>query len=370
MTQARSTQISLQDTTYYHCISRCVRRAFLCGNDKYSGKSFEHRRLWLVERIRLVNQVFAIDTCAYAVMSNHYHLVLKVDESSAKGWSNEEVVKRWTTLYKAPVLVNRWLVGEKKTVAENKAALAIISLWRERLTDISWFMRNINEYIARQANKEERCKGRFWEGRFKSQALLDEKAVLSCMAYVDLNPLRAGMVNTVEDSKFTSVYERIHSKASEGDVNNEEENANEADGEFKPDINQKYFSKSRLTKQNFLGFLGNYREVCPQAQSNSQLQSNSQYSTQSAVGIEFSLLDYLELLDTLGRVVRPDKTGFIAPCSSNILDVLNMNTDEWKAMSSFFGSRFCCAVGTVVELEHYAKHTERSWVSGKRAMNC
>jgi hypothetical protein len=256
------------------------------------------------------------------------------------------------------------------TLAEKKAALAIISLWRERLTDISWFMRNINEYIARQANKEEQCKGRFWQGRFKSQALLDEKAVLSCMAYVDLNPLRAGMANRVEDSEFTSVYERIHSKACEGDVNNEEEKYYEVYGKHKPDISKKTLSNVRLTKPNFLGFLGNYRGVCPQAQPYFQPQSNNKCIPRLTTGIEFSLLDYLELLDTLGRVVRPDKKGFIAPCSIKILDVLNMNTDEWKAMSSFFGSRFCCAVGKVAELEHYANHTQRSWVSGKRAMNC
>ena len=53
--------------------------------------------------------------------------------------------------------------------------------WHERLYDIGWFMRGVNETIARMANEEENCKGRFWEGRYKSQALLDETAVLSCM---------------------------------------------------------------------------------------------------------------------------------------------------------------------------------------------
>ena len=60
-----------------------------------------------------------------------------------------------------------------------------VELWRKNLGDISWFIRGLNEYIARMAKKEGSCTGRFWEGRFKSQALLDEKALLSCMAYMD-----------------------------------------------------------------------------------------------------------------------------------------------------------------------------------------
>ncbi|OUL57932.1 transposase [Pseudoalteromonas ulvae] len=90
MAQARRSLIDLDSTPYYHCISRCVRRAFLAGFDKYSGQNFEHRRAWLVERFKLLSQVFAIDIAAYAVMSNHYHLVLRVDRDRASNWSKDE----------------------------------------------------------------------------------------------------------------------------------------------------------------------------------------------------------------------------------------------------------------------------------------
>ena len=330
MTQARSTQISLQDTAYYHCISRCVRRAFLCGEDSYSGKSFEHRRVWIVERMRLLSQVFAIDVCAYAIMSNHYHLVLHVDTATAKSWSDEEVAQRWTALYKAPMLVTRWLKGELKSKAEARKTLELIDEWRDRLTDISWFMRNLNEFVAREANKEEGCKGRFWEGRFKSQALLDEKALLSCMAYVDLNPVRADMAQSVEESEFTSIYERIHSVACEQDK-----------GKGEIDV---------LPRKGLAGFLGHERELQP------------------CFGVEFSLLDYLALVEELGRVIRPNKRGYIRLSSHTLLERLDINTEEWLRLSESFGSKFRCAVGSLKELESYALHTKRAWVSGKSLM--
>jgi REP element-mobilizing transposase RayT len=330
MTQARSTQVSLQDTAHYHCISRCVRRAFLCGEDHYSGQNFEHRRVWLVERMRLLSQVFAIDVCAYAIMSNHYHLVLHVNTATAESWSHQEVAQRWTTLYKAPLLVSRWLDGDLKSKAEINNTLALIDEWRERLTNISWFMRNLNEYVAREANKEEGCKGRFWEGRFKSQALLDEKALLSCMAYVDLNPVRADMAQSLEASEFTSIYERIHSVASRQDKGN---------GEI-----------ASLPAKGLAGFLGHER------------------NSQPCFGVEFSLLDYLALVEALGQVVRPNKRGYIPPGNNTILERLNMSAEEWLTLSESFGGKFRCAVGTAKELESYALHTNRAWIAGKCSM--
>ena len=206
MTQSRENQISLDATSFYHCYVRCVRRAFLCGDDHSTGQNYDHRKQWLVSRIRFLSYVYSIDVCAYAVMSNHYHVVLHVDRDRALAWSKEEVCERWMQLYKGHMLVDHWLKESKSIDRATQAAVDdIIESWRERLYDISWFMRGINERIARMANEEENCKGRFWEGRFKSQALLDDVALLSCMAYVDLNPIRAGMEETLAESDFTSV---------------------------------------------------------------------------------------------------------------------------------------------------------------------
>ena len=79
MPQPRRSQISLEDTPYYHCCSRVVRRAFLCGDDKYSGENYDHRRSWVETLLLKLATVFAIDVAAFAVMSNHLHVVLRID---------------------------------------------------------------------------------------------------------------------------------------------------------------------------------------------------------------------------------------------------------------------------------------------------
>ena len=141
-------------------------------------------------------------------MSNHYHLVLHIDQRRAKSFSDLEVVERWAQVFGIPTAVRQWKEGVAGE-AETEAALHVIGLWRSRLMDVSWFMRCLNEHLARRANAEDKCTGRFWEGRFKSQALLDEAGLLTGMAYVDLNPVRAGVAKTPEESEFTSIYTRI-----------------------------------------------------------------------------------------------------------------------------------------------------------------
>ena len=192
MTRPRSSLISLADTPWYHVVNRCVRRAFLCGQDAATGQCFEHRRGWIETRIRELASVFTIDVAAYAVMSNHYHAVLRVDAARAQALGDDEVLRRWTQLFTGPLLVQRYLGGALLGEAERLKVAEFAALYRQRLADVSWFMRVLNETIARQANAEDGCTGRFWEGRFKSQALLDEQALLAAMAYVDLNPIRAG----------------------------------------------------------------------------------------------------------------------------------------------------------------------------------
>jgi len=186
-----------------------VRRAFLCGSDPLTGFNFEHRRQWIVDRIKLLCSVFAVDLCAYAVMSNHYHIVVRINTARADEWTDEEVAHRWMRIFSGPLLMHKYLANADLASCELKCIAELVATWRKRLANLSWFMRCINEPIARMANSEDHCTGSFWEGRFKSQALLDERALLACMAYVDLNPIRAAMATTPEQSDYTSVQERL-----------------------------------------------------------------------------------------------------------------------------------------------------------------
>jgi len=322
MTHARREQVSLLDTPYYHCISRCVRRAFLCGEDAHSGACFEHRRQWIVERLALLKQVFAIDIAAYAIMSNHYHLVLHVNGDQQQNWSDAEVIERWLKLFRGPPLIHRFLLEGELSAAEQEKVAEIVMDWRERLEDISWFMRCLNEYIARQANQEDGCTGRFWEGRFKCQPLLDEQALLICMAYVDLNPLRACIEETPEDSHFTSVQQRTRGLT---------ESANQSD-------------------------------PLPELQRLSDRQADIDRHA-----VPFTLADYLELMDWTGRCQRDDKRGFIREHIPTILERLHIDPEQWKLTMLPAGLRFPSAVGCVARLKQYAANMGVKWVKGMGA---
>ena len=204
MTYPRAHLVDLFNGGYYHCISRCVRRGWLCGEDSVTGKSYEHRKHWAESRILHLATCFSVELYGYAVMSNHYHLVLEVLPAQARAWADDEIAHRWLQIS----------AKDPENIDEKKLAVLLanqdrIAELRKRLGDLSWFMRYLNEWLARKANQEDGCTGRFWEGRFKSFALLDESAVLASTAYVDLNPVRARITDNVACAPYTSVARRL-----------------------------------------------------------------------------------------------------------------------------------------------------------------
>ena len=191
----------------YHCLSRCVRRAFLCGD------TAAHRKDWIKQRLLELTQSFAIEVGAFAIMDNHLHLLVRTQPDWADQWSDEEVARRWTRLYPRSADELRQTTGiasERELLRRLAADRERIAVWRQRLASLSWFMKCLKEPIARRANREDDVTGHFWEGRFKVQALLDETAVLACLAYIDLNPIRAAVAATPEQSDHTSVQDRIN----------------------------------------------------------------------------------------------------------------------------------------------------------------
>ena len=286
MPRPRKCLINLANTLYYHCVSRCVRHAYLCGEDKHSGKSYEHRRQWVEDRLVLLADVFCVDVCAFAVMSNHTHVVLRINKQKAESLSVKEIIRRWHKLYKGMLLPQRYInPGEcdSLTEAETETVKNLAEVYRSRLFDISWFMRLLNEYIARQANKEDNCTGHFWEGRFKSQALLDEASLAACMAYVDLNPIRACLAKTPEDSAHTSIRRRIQA------------------------------AKTHQQPRSLLHFTGNSKEDLSD-------------------GLPFRIEDYFALVEQTGRHFHPNKRGKIDDNASSILTRIGLEHTDWKAL--------------------------------------
>ena len=194
----------------YHCTQRCVRRAFLCGRDARTGKSFDHRRGWIQDRLKELVGGFAFDVLAYCVMENHVHVVIRNRPDILEQWNDEKVVANWRKFYPGTEKSQSKKEGsEESPIEPPMPTKEECAKFRQRLGSISWFMRSLSEPIARRANQEDDSTGHFWEGRFKSQILADETAILACCVYVDLNPIRARLALTPEESLYTSLRARL-----------------------------------------------------------------------------------------------------------------------------------------------------------------
>ena len=247
-------------------------------------------------------------------MANHYHLVLRLDVERAAALSDIEVIERWKRLFSLPILVKNLYEGVQVSEAETIAAQVIVARWRSRLADLSWYMRCINEPIARKANHEDGCTGRFWEGRYKSQAILDKAGLLAGLVYVDLNPLRAGIVDVPEKSADVSLNQRV--------------------------------IEYRAQKRNenlpaLLPFSGNY-------------------SQEMRDGIPYAFADYLQLVDWAGRAQRSDKTGHIDAAIPSILSRLDIDLESFLQAVSHHQLSHGSVIGQPEKCELHAHRLGRS----------
>jgi REP element-mobilizing transposase RayT len=317
----------------YHCFSRCVRRAFLFGVDTATLRDYSHRKALIVDRLQFLTTIFAIEVCAYAILTNHYHLILRLLPHLAAAWSDRDVAIRWLTLFPHRDPLTKTLSPPTELqIASLVSRPERIEQLRKRLCSISWFMGRLNEFVARAANKEEDITGRFWESRFKCQTLLDQTAITACMVYVDLNPIRAGLAASPEQSDFTSIQERIRA--------------------WQNDPSDPVSPASTPTDSSD----ANSSWLCP-------IQSES-----GCRGIlQITAVEYFDLVDRTGRILRADKRGAIDADLAPILLRIGANPEAWVDTISRFDSRFRLAAGLLSSLRSFAHQIGSRWLTGVSA---
>ena len=349
MATARRLLVDPTEFGIYHCVSRCVRRAYLCGWDALTGRSFAHRQAWISERVKELKGVFGVEVFGYAVMGNHLHVILGTDPGLVSGWSDEEVARRWLTLFPGPG-------GRRGQPPEDLAIAALcqdpvrLGRCRSRLSDVSWFMRCLNEPIARRANREDECTGRFWEGRFKCQRLDDSGALLACMAYVDLNPVRAGLAATPEASDFTSAQDRSVALRARREL------AAHATATPSPTAAQEAMleqARTEATRDHWL---------VPFEGADRQTAVTGARAWLSGIKEE----DYLQLLDWTGREIRAGKRGRLADDLRPVLERLELDAEAWAENVARYGSLFHRLAGKITRLRAWAHAKSLAWLHGHR----
>lgn len=215
MTTPRRLLVDPVNACDYHLVSRCVQQSFLFGRDPATGRDGSHRKQWLVDRLELLACCFAVQIYAYCIMSNHFHLIARYDPLACWRWSDEEVARRWVDAF--PPTEKGEVVEERKPEARELLLANPGRLFRARRTlgSLGDFMKHLKQPIARRANLENGTSGHAWGGRYYSGALLSEEALLAAMAYVDLNPVRAGIAERIEQYQHTSIAERVVENSAE-----------------------------------------------------------------------------------------------------------------------------------------------------------
>ncbi len=328
---ARQTSIDPNEIQIVHVWNRCVRRAFLCGQDPLTGKDFEHRRQWARERLEHLASVFAIDCLTFAILSNHTHQVLRSRPDIAQQWDDREVVTRWlriTPKRNAKDEVKEPTESEINILLNDADQLAEI---RVRLSDVSWWMRYFSHYMAVRSNMEDEARGHFWEARFGSEILESNASVLACMIYVDLNPVRAQLAMTPEESDFTGAKERID--------------------DLRISMGTTELGAAKLTLTSTELSIHDWERLGSEQsgwmspieidEANDPIGPDPDPSTRRASrkgAVAISMDRYLELLDWVGRTIRGDKRGAILADLAPILSRLGLTANGLLNQMWKFGS--------------------------------
>jgi REP element-mobilizing transposase RayT len=323
-----------------HCINRTVRRCFLLGNDAFTGKNFDHRKVWIEELLVHFSAHFGIELIAYSILSNHYHLILRNRPDVVADWDDTEVARRWLMICPPARCKGKPAEPTEAELNAIRRCPRKLAAIRKRLSDISWWMRLLNQRIAQRANREEEESGRFWQDRYRAIRLLDEEALISCMAYVELNPLRAGLAERIEDSPHTSIQRRIEGARSQPPRD------------------------SGGRRDAFLAEL-----TLGRADASSDQPSGDNGSRCSNRGVlPMSLESYLELLDWTARHVAPGKAGITPKKTPPVLQRIGLEPENWIELVECFDQSFYLIAGCPHRMEATRGHlTQRRFRVRPRA---
>ncbi len=308
------------DINVAHVINRTVRRCFLFGQDELSGKNFDHRKVWIEELLEHFAAHFGIDLLCFSILSNHYHLILRTRPDAVATWDDTEVARRWLM-----ICPHRNVDGKPARPSESelnmirKCPVKLAEI-RKRLSDISWWMRLLNQRVAQRANREEEETGRFWQDRFKAIRIVDEESLLACAAYVELNPIRAAIAETLEASDHTSIQRRINAELKQTTLPAETRRKQLAD----------FLAPLTLDERS-----GETGPVPSQA--------DSRCSDKGFLAID--LASYIELLDWTARQVVEDKPGRTPTSIPPILQRLGIESGSWLELVQTFSKTFRIVAG-------------------------
>ncbi|AEH45536.1 hypothetical protein Thein_1678 [Thermodesulfatator indicus DSM 15286] len=165
----------------YHVISRTA----LPGHDVLGDEEKDY----LLNLIRWLSQVYFVEVYGFAIMGNHFHLLCRMLPENQ--FSDEEVVRRIKLYYQ----------GKRKVFVYEE----LITKWRSRLASLSRYIQDLKQRFSRWYNRRYERKGYFWSDRFKSVIIETGEALLNCLAYIELNPVRVGIVDKPEDYRWCSL---------------------------------------------------------------------------------------------------------------------------------------------------------------------
>jgi putative transposase len=315
MARARKDTVWLDRPAWYHCTTRCVRRGYWQGRSRVTGDDFGHRKDWIEARLAQLAKAFAFDVAAYAVMDNHLHVVVRMDPPRTHTWSDEEVVRRWLSVHPLSRPEPELRTPDPAKVAMYLSDRQKVAQCRENLGNLSKLIGGLKEWVARRANKEEGCTGCYWEDRFKSQRIADPAGLLMTMVYVDLNPVRAGVVDRPEAASHTSLPQRIERATVDS------------------------------TGQPKTSWLLPLEKIFPAWQPNMP---------------QLTLRHYLQLVDAIGRK-RKQKRGAIPSHLRPILRRLGIDEDQIPEQMIGYGRVHIHIIGSPETLRRESEATGHSW---------